>query len=241
MKIGRKGIALIKSFESLRLKAYQCPAGIWTIGYGHTGPDVTPNLLITEEHANQLLAEDVGDAERGVSAVLKQSPTQEQFDAMVSLAFNIGAGAFSKSTVLKKFNSGDVLGASKAFALWNKVNGKESRGLIRRRMEEAALFLESEALGFSEALPQTGAIEERHPKPVLKSSSGQVQAAGVGLGSIAVALGVIEQISDKLPQLEALVALVRYNSGSVLLIVGAAAVVAAGFALFRQWQHGGRS
>lgn len=244
MKISSKGLDLIKEYEGLRLKAYKCPAGIPTIGYGHTD-SVTMDMLITKEQADLFLQEDVSGTEDAVYDLCAFPPTQHQFDAMVCLAFNIGTGAFAKSTVLKKFNAGDVLGASKAFTLWNKATvGGEKRelpGLTRRRQAEAALFLEGGETFVPEPLPQTGAIEERVPKPLMSSRTGQTQAAGMGLGGAAVALGLVEQFSDKLPQLEALVAFVRHNSGTVILIVGAAAVLAAGYAIIRQIQHGGRS
>lgn len=248
MKLSSRGLELIKRHEGLRLKAYTCSAGVWTIGYGHTGPDVTPDLLITKEHADRLLAEDVADAEKGVFTRLKTPPTQNQFDAMVSLAFNIGVGAFAKSTVLRLYNAGDTLGASKAFALWNKAGGKENKGLLKRRLAEAELFLEPEEftgqLGlFTEepAPPQTGAIEERTPKPVLRSSSGKVQAAGMGMSSLAVAAAAVSQIGDAVPQIKVILDLLNTHLYLVLGLAGIAGICVTGFAIWRQMQHGGRA
>lgn len=252
MKCGKKGLELIKSFEQLRLKAYKCPAGIPTIGWGHTGPDVTMDLLITRDHADRLLEEDVGDVERGLIPLLKHPATQGQFDAMVSLAFNIGVKAFAGSTVLKKFNAGDSLGAAKAFTLWNKarVNGHglmELPGLTRRRQAEAALFLEPDEtdpqmtfLEAQEALPQTGAIEERVPKPLMQSDNGKVQVAGAGMSTVAIVVAGLSQLSDALPQIQSVINFVQANLVFVLGAAGLAGLAVTGFAIWRQMQHGGR-
>ena len=142
MKTGAKGISLIKSFEGLRLKAYPDPAtggDPWTIGVGHTGPDVHPGLVITEAHADDLLR---GDLIRFEDGVRKRCPviSQSQFDALVALSFNIGLGNFGMSTLLKKHNAGDHAGAANEFIRWNRANGKEMRGLTRRRLAEAELY-----------------------------------------------------------------------------------------------------
>lgn len=138
--INAAGLSLIKEFEGLRLKAYKCPAGIWTIGYGHTGRDVTPSQAITEDRAEALLKADLARFELGVERLAKDA-NDNQFSAMVSLAFNIGLGAFEGSTVLKRHNLGNKLGASRAFPMWNRGGGKVLPGLVRRREAEAKLYL----------------------------------------------------------------------------------------------------
>lgn len=148
--IGPNGLALIKQFEGLKLTAYHDIAGVPTIGYGHTGIDVTHEdvrngLTITEREAETILLNDINRFERCVSAAVKQKITQNQFDAMVSLAYNVGCIGFSNSTVLRKLNAGDDHAAANAFLLWNKatIDGKltEVPGLTRRRKAERELFL----------------------------------------------------------------------------------------------------
>lgn len=139
--IGQAGIELIKSFEGLRLKAYPDPATggePWTIGVGHTG-GVRPGDVITEARAEQLLRQDVGRFEKAVNKLAPRT-TQNQFDAMVSLAFNVGEGNLAKSSVIRKHNAGDFAGAAQSFALWNKAAGKVMAGLTRRRAAEAMLY-----------------------------------------------------------------------------------------------------
>lgn len=143
MKVSTKGKNLIKKFEGLRLKAYQCPAKIWTIGYGHT-LFVQPGDIIDENKANIFLKEDVRMFENNVNELVHVSLNQNQFDALVSLVFNIGVGNFKKSTLLKKLNSGDMSGASEELLRWVYVKGKKSNGLIHRRNAEKKLF-DSEA------------------------------------------------------------------------------------------------
>lgn len=138
-KIGAGGLKIVKQFEGLELKAYRCPAGIWTIGYGSTGPHVKPGMVIAEQRAENLLKEDLTRFE---AAVAQSAPdaSQNQFDAMVAFAFNVGIGAFTKSTLLRKHRAGDHTGARSEFARWNKAGGKVLPGLTRRRAAEAALY-----------------------------------------------------------------------------------------------------
>ena len=107
MKINETGLALIKSFEGLRLKAYKCPAGVWTVGYGHTGGDVKAGMIITEEEAEELLRQDLERFEEGVENLVEVELNENQFCALVSLAYNIGLGNFKRSTLLKLINKGN--------------------------------------------------------------------------------------------------------------------------------------
>lgn len=134
------GIDLIKRFEGLRLAAYKCPAGVWTIGYGHTGPDVVPGLAITEPEADKLLASDIQTFSDGVRRLVTTQVTDNQFAAMVSLAFNIGLGAFGKSTLLRAVNSNDFVAAANEFKRWIYADGKIFQGLVARRAAEKTLF-----------------------------------------------------------------------------------------------------
>jgi lysozyme len=141
MKTSKEGINLITKFEGLRLKAYLCPAHVRTIGYGHTGPEVTVDLVITKEQALEWLKCDLERFEAFISSCILWPISQPQFDALVALAFNIGASAFSSSTLRRYLNQGNVLEAYRQFAVWNKVKGKVCEGLVRRRQAEAEMFL----------------------------------------------------------------------------------------------------
>ncbi|WP_337881804.1 lysozyme [Chromobacterium haemolyticum] len=140
MKTSDAGITLVKSSEGLKLVAYKCPAGIWTNGYGHTGPDVTPGMVITQAQADALLARDLSRFEAGVARLVKVPLNQNQFDALVCFSFNLGLGALQGSTLLRLLNAGDYAGAAAQFPRWNKAGGKELPGLTRRRAAEQSLF-----------------------------------------------------------------------------------------------------
>lgn len=134
-------IALIKRNEGCVLHAYQDVVGVWTIGYGHTPAE--PGQRITQDQADALLASDLGKFEDGVDDALSDNAetSDNQFGAMVSLAYNIGLGAFRGSTVLRMHNAGNYTEAAHAFLLWDKAGGKVLAALLRRRHEEAALYL----------------------------------------------------------------------------------------------------
>jgi len=142
MNISERGLQLIKQFETLQLKAYRDPVGVWTIGWGHT-PSY-PGQRITEEQAEALLRADIERFERAVNEVVKVPITQDQFDAIVSFAFNVGIRAMARSTLVEKLNAGDVEGAAEEFTRWvyGRKDGRMERlpGLVRRREAEARLF-----------------------------------------------------------------------------------------------------
>lgn len=134
------GLALTKRYEGLRLKAYQDSGGVWTIGYGHTGPDVQANRETTPLEAEALLRADLRAAIDCVNAALKISVQQNHFDALVDFCFNAGRGNFAHSTLLQKVNANDLTGAANEFGRWININGQPSRGLQRRRFAETAMF-----------------------------------------------------------------------------------------------------
>lgn len=144
MRVSESGISLIKMFEGLELHSYQDIAGVWTIGYGHT-ETAGPNQRINEREAEELLRHDLGPRERAVEQLSSVALNQNEFDALVSFVFNVGAEAFRNSTARKRLNRNDRIGAAEALTWWNKatVNGvlREVRGLTRRRAAEKALFL----------------------------------------------------------------------------------------------------
>ena len=141
MKMNAKGRELVKRFEGLRLEAYRCPAGVLTIGYGSTGPHVRTGLVITPGEADRLLDKDLSRFETGVDAMLCGAPTTEdEFSAMVSLAFNIGLGNFATSTLLKRHKAGNKIGAANSFLSWVYAAKKKLPGLMRRREAEKELY-----------------------------------------------------------------------------------------------------
>lgn len=140
MKISDAGLDLIKAYEKLRLEAYMpTPDDVPTIGYGHTR-GVKMGDTCTEEQALEWLREDCSEAESCVNRFVRVPMTQNEFDALVSLTFNIGCGAFKGSTLLKLLNNADFDGAAAQFPRWNKQAGKELAGLTRRRNDERRMF-----------------------------------------------------------------------------------------------------
>lgn len=141
MHINEAGLDLLKSFEGLRLSSYRDAGGVWTIGYGHTGADVKPELHITQQQAELLLQHDVMRFERAVERAVHDVPTTEnQFSAMVCLAYNIGEVGFARSTVRSMHRKGNYRLAGGAFMMWVKAGGKTLRGLVRRRAAERRLY-----------------------------------------------------------------------------------------------------
>ena len=147
MEINEKGLNLIKSFEGLKLEAYLCPAGVWTIGYGHT-KGVKKGMKITKEKADELLMEDLQEFQNGVEKLISKSPiklTDNQFSALVSFAFNLGLTNLKNSTLLKKVsqNPNDET-IRNEFMRWIYAGGKPLEGLKRRRKHEADLYFTKE-------------------------------------------------------------------------------------------------
>ncbi|MBR1754009.1 lysozyme [bacterium] len=141
MNVSENGLNLIKTFEGCRLTAYKCPAGVWTIGYGHTGSDVKQGLKISRERADSLLKQDVLVHSNNVSRLVKVPLTQNQFDALVSFEYNVGYANFSKSTMLRLLNQRQYLAAANQFDRWIYANRKVLSGLVKRRKAEKTLFL----------------------------------------------------------------------------------------------------
>ena len=142
MKLSENGIKLIKKYEGCRLKAYKCPRGVWTIGYGHTD-NVRPDDFITQDEAEELFKQDVKVFENAVNKLVKVKLNQNQFDALISFAFNLGYGnkGLGGSTLLRLLNNSDYIGASKQFSRWVYSGDRVLEGLIKRRNEEKELFL----------------------------------------------------------------------------------------------------
>lgn len=139
MNISEKGINLIKTFEGCNLKAYLCPANVWTIGYGHT-KGIYKGMTITQEQAEKYFLDDIKPIETYLNS-LGVTLTQGQFDALVSFTFNLGLERLKHSTLLKCVKAKQFKAASEQFAKWIYANNKISKGLINRRDKEKDLFL----------------------------------------------------------------------------------------------------
>jgi lysozyme len=157
------------SDKGLRLTAYRDVAGIWTIGYGHTAaagnPKPVAGMAITEAQADAILSGDLHSFEIGVLAAIKRPMEQGQFDAMVSLAFNIGIGAFRSSSVVRWFNRGDPIAAANAFRLWDRAGGKVQSGLARRREAERSQFLSAGCVPSASIVETTRKVDNPHSLP----------------------------------------------------------------------------
>ncbi len=143
LKTSQEGISLIKKFEGCELTAYQCSAGVWTIGYGHT-KGVEKGMTISKESAEEMLVEELHEYENYINDNVTASLSQNQFDAMVSWVYNLGPANLKASTLLKVLNAGDYDGVPAQIKRWNKAGGQTLDGLIRRREAEALLFQNKE-------------------------------------------------------------------------------------------------
>ncbi len=141
LAISGAGLSVISTYEGKENKAYKDPVGIVTICYGHT-KTAKLGQVKSDAECKQLLHEDVTSHGLAVSKAVKVPISQQQYDAMTSFTYNVGAGNFRKSTLLKKLNQGDYCGAAKEFPKWNKAKGKVLKGLTTRRAAEQKLFLE---------------------------------------------------------------------------------------------------
>lgn len=177
-------IDLIKEFEGFRAKAYLDPVGILTIGYGTTaaaGVGIKPALgmTITEAEAERYLMAAVDKFAAQIAPKITRPINENEFGAFVSLAYNIGPGAFGKSSALRKFNAGDKQGAASAILLWNKAGGKVLPGLARRREAERALFLRPVNRGSSTTPPPhvNETLKSEHVAPVASAKPQSVNTS----------------------------------------------------------------
>lgn len=191
MRLSDHALAEISKFEGLRLEAYPDPGSRdghpWTIGYGHTGPEVKRGLRITKEQALDYLRYDIQWAEKAVNDNVKVKLNQNQFDALVSFTFNVGAGAFRRSTLLRKLNAGGYDDVPGELMKWVKNDGKVMKGLVKRRTIEAAHFQRPIDEGAGGDAP-TGGVSEVPTAP--KDGSGMPAGAAIG-AALAAAVGFI--------------------------------------------------
>lgn len=134
-------LEIIKKYEGFSNQAYKCPAGVWTVGWGHTGRDINKDTILTREEAELMLKKDVANLQEQILFLLDDKPTTNELDALTSLVYNVGLGAFKRSRLLKRINlkeNRELI--SKEWIEFNKVNGKVVKGLLRRRAEEICLY-----------------------------------------------------------------------------------------------------
>lgn len=235
--ISDNGLNLIKSFEGLaklgddgKVRSYRCVAGRWTIGYGHT-KGVRSGQTISQQKAEELLREDVRVFEQAVTRNVKVPLTQHQFDALVSLAFNIGESNLAGSTLVKLLNKGKYDEVPEQIMRWNKarVDGKLQpvRGLTRRRSAEAALFSMDAKLPSmgGDGMPQK--VSAAAPKPLTKSKT----MAGTGIAGLAT---VLNEVSSQLESLTA------YSSTlqTIFLVVALGGIGLAAYARYKDHAEG---
>lgn len=181
-------VELIAAAEGLRLRAYRCPAGVWTCGWGET-ERITPQTVMTRTEADERLCRSVATYAAKVAGMCTNEPSANELGAMVSLAYNIGVAAFGKSSVLKAHNRKDLQSASRAFGLWNQatVDGvrKPLAGLTARRAAESALYLQ----------PDDGAPSLRMPQAV--ESAGKLSASPtLQTGAVAATVGTMSLMAE---------------------------------------------
>jgi lysozyme len=222
MHMSVEGIdALLKKFEGCKLKAYKCPAGIWTIGYGHTSaagaPEVVQGMTITQVEANDILRRDLVKYEKGVEALVKQPLTQHQFDVLVDFAYNAGVGSLKSSTLLKKINAGEFDAVPAELMKWTKGGGKVLPGLVNRRRAEAGWWrsLDAEPIDEQEHRAEPDVVPQ---KTMVESKQGNAALLTAGVGGLGVAKEVATQAQDASDTADKLMGLLS-NSNFLIMVV----------------------
>lgn len=197
MKTSPAGVQYIKGIEQFRGKAYLdklAKPPVWTVGYGFTGPDIGPDTIMTQEEADFRILEMLEEREEAVTRFTRPNPpTQAQFDAMVSLVWNIGVENFRKSSVLRAHNRGDYAAAAQAFKLFNKSGGVVRNGLIRRRNEEAAMYLTP--IMETEPMPQVIDPEPKFTESNI-NKAGLITAATGSAGVVVETLNTLNAVKQ---------------------------------------------
>ena len=227
MKMSQEGInKLLKPFEGCKLVSYRCPAGIWTIGIGHTSaaglPDVMAGLKITEDQANSILKADLVKFESYVNAMVKVPLSQNQYDVLVDVAYNIGPAALKNSTLLKRVNAKEFDKVPDELLKWTKGGGKILPGLVRRRHAEIAWWNESLADDDQEPRITPDVVPS---KTMAKSKQGNAAIVSGTLGALGAAKEIAAQAqdaSDTATQIIGLAHNTNFLIMSVVVALGAA-------------------
>lgn len=229
MRTSQAGIDLIKKYEGCRLTAYVCPAGKWTIGYGHTSsagnPVVTPGMTITEEEAETILRNDLTKFESEVERLVKYPIMQNQFDVLVSFQYN--TGALGRSTLLKRVNEGRFSDVPAELMKWINGDGKPLPGLIRRRREEAKMWRgldTTEPVNFLES--RTTPDNPKPSKSIMASKEGGAAIVAASASTVGMVNEVTSTAQDATDIITALTgALGRPVVMTLLIILVAAAAI----------------
>lgn len=229
MNSSAAALNLIEKFEGVRLKSYRCPAGVLTIGVGHTSaagePTVVENMTITRQEAFRILQRDLIRFEMDLNRLVKVPLSQNQYDALISFVFNIGAGAFAKSTLLKKLNAGRYGDVPAELMKWTKAGGKELPGLVKRRRAEAALWRSVDDKVDEDS--EDSRVEPDAPKPaktMAKSKEGNAAILTGGAAAISAASEVSRQVKETGDSLTTILDVVKDPVFIMLVLI----VVAAG-------------
>lgn len=222
MRMSDAGIeAMLKKFEGCKLKAYKCPAGIWTIGYGHTSaagkPEVTADLEISADDAIDILHRDLAKYEAGVVNLLKVDVTQNQFDVLVDFAYNAGLGNLKSSTLLKKVNAEDFDAVPDELMKWTRGGGKVLPGLVKRRQAEVSWW----NAGTRDVSEQETRIEPDHVPVKTMNDSKQGNAAIItgGLAGIGAAKEAAAQAQDAVDAMDQLMGLLKNPNFLIMLVI----------------------
>lgn len=227
MKTSQAGKDLIISFEGIRLEAYKCPAGVWTIGVGSTVPVVHPGEVITKQQALARFDKDLSKFENAVDRLVKVTLTQNQFDALVSFTFNVGEGALAKSTLLKKLNAGQYDAVPAELMKWTKGGGKELPGLVRRRRAEAAMWRDVDERGKPDINQARTVPDVPLPKKTMaKSKEGNAAILTGGAAAVSAAGEVSRQVKETGDSLTSVLDLVKDPMfiALVLIVIAAGAI-----------------
>ena len=220
MKMSQNGIdKLLEPFEGCKLKAYLCPAKVWTIGYGHTAaaghPNVVAGMTITQKQADAILANDLVKFETAVTEMVTVSLTQDQFDVLVDLAYNIGPGALKASTLMKRVNAEEFDRVPEELLKWTKRGRKVLPGLVRRRHAEVALWNGSDH--DQDEIRITPDIVPA--RTMAQSKQGNAAIAVGGLASIGAVKDIVTQVQEAADTTGQIVALFQNFTFLILLAI----------------------
>jgi lysozyme len=222
MLTNQAGVELIKEFEGLRLRAYRCPAGVWTIGYGTTvypnGRRVQMGDQCTMEQAVEYLTNDLKGFEHAVAKMVTVPLTENQFSALVSFAYNVGGGALSKSTLLRLLNAGDYAGAANQFRRWNLAAGNELPGLVKRRAAERELFLKPVAI---QPLPDVGDFPPMQPVAAIHTDKHMAPIVAALMPSLISAIPEIAKLFGSGPKTDKTAAIAQKVAETVIAATNA--------------------
>jgi len=219
--------AILKKFEGCKLKAYYCPAGVCTIGYGHTSaagaPQVVDGMIITQADAEDILKRDIVKYETAVMDLVKVKLTQNQFDVLVDFAYNAGVGNLKSSTMLKKVNAGDLDAVPAELMKWTKGGGKVLPGLVRRRQAAGAWWSADQHVEEQEQRTDPDPVPVR---TMADSKQGNAALLTAGLGSVGVAKEVAAQAKDASDVADQFMGLLSNTNFVIMVaIIGAGAAI----------------